>query len=137
MPRQEFPEKIRDIIVERSRDEKGRICCEGCGLVLGKKPYEIDHILEEGLRSEADRKRKLTPADGQLLGTDCCHKAKTKARVKMMRKADRQRKRDNGAKLPKQTISNRGFPKSQKAKAVGHSLDPLPRRNPYTGEIYG
>lgn len=96
MARREFSRKLRAQIILRATNADGQITCEGCGLVLGKKPYQIDHILEEAL--VIDQSAPLTIEDGQLLGKDCCHKPKTKERTRMIRKADRQRDNFTGAK---------------------------------------
>ena len=98
--RREFPDKIRVQIVMRAMKATGQIQCEGCGMVLAHKKFEIDHILPEGL---ADRSRKLTAEDGQLLGF-CCHKPKTANDVRQIRKADRQRKAHFGIKARRQLI---------------------------------
>lgn len=73
--RREFPRKIRAEIVERSKNEHGQICCEGCSLVLGAKAWHIDHTIPDALM--LDKSRPLTKDDGRLLGWDCCHKPKT------------------------------------------------------------
>ena len=73
--RREFSPKVREEIVERSKNERGQICCEGCSLVLGSKPYHLDHTIPEALF--LDKSRPLTAADGKLLGWACCHKPKT------------------------------------------------------------
>ena len=96
MARRNFSRKLRAQIIDRAMNEDGQIVCEGCGLVLGKKPYQIDHILEEAL--VIDKSAPLTPEDGQLLGQDCCHAPKTAERIGMIRKADRQRDVFTGAK---------------------------------------
>lgn len=87
--RREFPRKIKAQIVARAMNADGRIVCEGCGFVLGKKLYHIDHTIPEGLL--ADKSRPLTADDGKLLGWDCCHKPKTAIDVGQIRKSDRQR----------------------------------------------
>lgn len=79
MTRREF--SIADLvaIVTRATDEAGKVKCERCGAwCKSRKDYEIDHILAEGMRPKADLKRKLTPADGQLLCVAVCHPKKTK-----------------------------------------------------------
>ena len=93
--RREFSRKLRAQIIMRATNNHGQITCENCGLVLGKKPYQIDHTLEEGL--VVDQSAPLTIEDGQLLGQDCCHKPKTRERTKMIRKADRARDKSTGA----------------------------------------
>lgn len=69
--RREFSNKVRLEIVLRATNDKGRVCCEGCCLVLGPKPYEIDHVIAEAL--VVDKSAPLTAKDGQLLGA-CCHR---------------------------------------------------------------
>jgi hypothetical protein len=77
--RREFSVSDRVAIVQRATDEAGLIHCERCGLWCPKrKDYQIDHILAEGMRPKADLKRKLTPADGQVLCVAVCHPPKTK-----------------------------------------------------------
>lgn len=77
--RREFSIADQLAIIKRAADSSGRIHCQGCGVwCKHRKDYEIDHILAEGMRPAADRKRKLTPADGQLLCVAICHKKKTR-----------------------------------------------------------
>lgn len=104
--RQEFDRKTRAAIILRATIN-GVLCCEGCGLVLGKKPFQVDHTIPEGLRSYD---RKLTADDGRLLGQACCHKSKTdndKAQIAKMR---RQRDRHIGSIKPKGSIASRPKP---------------------------
>lgn len=114
--RREFTRNQREEIVERSKRGGKDIRCEGCGQVLGAKPYEIDHIIAEALRPEADKQKRLTIAEGQLLGK-CCHRGeggKTNKDVKAIAEAKRRYDRANGLKRPKQTIQSAPFPKSDK-----------------------
>lgn len=114
--RREFTRNQREEIVERSKRGGKDIRCEGCGQVLGAKPYEIDHIIAEALRPEVDKQKRLTIAEGQLLGK-CCHRGedgKTNKDVKAIAEAKRRYDRANGLKRPKQTIKSPGFPKSDK-----------------------
>lgn len=130
MPRQEFDKKTRAAIVLRSKNNEGQICCEGCGLVLGFKSWEIDHTIPEGLRDQT-AKRKLTADDGKLLGR-CCHKPKTKADIGKIRKADRQKNRHSGVKTASGKLKGRGFNKDSKTPAIDKSaLPPLQRRPLY------
>lgn len=113
MSRREFTRNQREQIVERAKRNR-MICCEGCGLVLGGKPYEIDHIIPEGMRPEVDKQKPITIAEGQLLGRDCCHRGpdgKTNKDVKAIAKGKRQYDRANGLKTkPKAKIKSPGFP---------------------------
>lgn len=77
MKRLEFSKKVK-IEIFRRAGGPGNPCCEGCGLSLRNKPFEVDHTLEcwemedvqNGLRAP------LTAEDGKLLGR-CCHAPKT------------------------------------------------------------
>ena len=130
MSRREFTRNQREEIVERSKRE-GVICCESCGQRLGAKAFEIDHIIAEALRPEADKQRKITIAEGQLLG-NCCHRGpdgKTNKDVSLIAKAKRQYDRGNALKRPKQSIASAPFPKSPKADRPAKT--PLPPRPLY------
>ena len=99
--RREFPKRIKAEIVHRAMNKDGRIVCEGCGLVLGAKLYEIDHVIAEALI--ADKSAALTAKDGQLLGMECCHRAeggKTAQDVTRIAKAVRQSNRHLGIRSP-------------------------------------
>lgn len=119
MARREFTRNQKEQIVERSKNARGQICCERCGQVLGGKPHEIDHIIPEALRPEADKKAKLTIAEGQLLGK-CCHRGedgKTNKDVAQIAKAKRQYNGANGIKAkPAKPLRGQPFPKSEKPK---------------------
>jgi DNA-directed RNA polymerase subunit N (RpoN/RPB10) len=94
--RREFPDKVKLAIIKRSMDSKGRICCEGCGQVLGSKKHEIDHKIAEAL--VVDKSKPLTADDGQLLGY-CCHRGeggKTAQDVADIARAKRREQRHLG-----------------------------------------
>lgn len=117
--RREFTPKQREAIVERSKNN-GAICCEGCGLVLAGKTFEIDHIIPEALRPAADKKTKLTIADGQLLGI-CCHRGpdgKTAKDVKQIAKSRRQFNKANGLTRAKSALSSPKPPKPPLTKSL-------------------
>ncbi len=124
MKRREFTRNQREEIVERAK-ETGVLRCEGCGAALKPNAYEIDHIIAERLRPEADKARKITVADGQLLGKDCCHRAeggKTAQDIAKIAQAKRRYDRANGLKKPKGS-----FPKPDKPLRVSRpSLPPRP-----------
>lgn len=111
--RREFTKQVYAEIVKRAMHPKHGICCEGCGLVLGKKPYHVDHTIADAL--QIDKSRKLTAADGKLLGVECCHKPKTVEDVGAIAKAKRVEANYLGFSAPKQKIPGRGFPVSEKA----------------------
>ena len=134
--RREFTRDQREAIVERSKNSAGQICCEGCNLVLGAKPYEIDHILAEGIRPAADKKQKLTAADGQLLGKECCHRGpdgKTAKDVKLIAEAKRRSAAHNGySTQPASKLRSAPFPKTAKA-AKREPKPSLPPRRLFGG----
>lgn len=135
MARREFSRSQREQIVKRATNAAGYVACEGCGLVLGKKPYEIDHIIPEALRPDEDKTRPLSIADGQLLGMECCHRGadgKTRQDVKRIAKAKRSAAKHMGFERPKQPIPGRGFTKSEKPKRISKdALPELPRPQLY------
>jgi hypothetical protein len=105
MPRREFTKAVQAQIVHRATNPAGHVSCEGCGLVLGKRPYHIDHTIADALIVQ---KRTLTADDGKLLGVECCHAPKTKQDVKVIAEAKRREARDLGLKTkPKQKIPSR------------------------------
>lgn len=77
--------------VRRQVEARAGGCCENkrCGAVLKKGEGEYDHILPAALGGEA------TVANCMLICRQC-HKDKTAADVKRIRKADRQRDKDRG-----------------------------------------
>lgn len=115
--RLEFPAKVRDAAAKRA-DGK----CEICGLPFKGRP-QFDHVLPAALGGEP------TLANCRAICVEC-HKAKTADDIGRIRKADRQRKAANGAKLPsKKSIQSAPFPKSEKRPAIDKkALPELPRR---------
>jgi 5-methylcytosine-specific restriction protein A len=129
MPRQEFSRKVRRQAIERAN---GKCESKTCGAVLKRGEAEVDHILPCELGGEP----VLTNA--QVL-CKICHKAKTAADVRRIRKSDRQRDKDSGAIRPDQSIQSAPFAKSEKAarranKAPKPSLPPRPFYQERTNE---
>ncbi len=130
MARREFSPTVYAQIVKRAMLPSGEIACEGCGLILGKKPYHVDHTKPDAM--EIDKSRKLTPADGKLLGVECCHAPKTKQDVAVIAEAKRREAKHLGFRKPKkQPIRSAPFPKNPKP---AQKLDFTKRRNPFTRE---
>ncbi|MCI0598743.1 MAG: HNH endonuclease [Beijerinckiaceae bacterium] len=100
--RDEFSEKVRDQASQRADGH-----CEKCGIAFGRKKPEFDHILP------AEYGGKGTLSNCQVLCAEC-HKAKTKTDVRGMRKADRQRRSNNGAKVRGGSIPSRPTEKKPK-----------------------
>jgi hypothetical protein len=135
MTRRNFTRNQKEQIVERARNASGNVACERCHLVLKQGAWEIDHIIAEALRPEADKQRKITIAEGQLLGF-CCHRGedgKTNKDVTLIAKAKRVYNRANGLKSPKQKIRSQGFAVSEKAEKR-QAKPPLPPRPLYREE---
>lgn len=97
--RREFTQGVYAQIVKRAMNEDGFVVCEGCGLVLGNKKYQIDHTKPDAL--EIDKSRKLTADDGKLLGQACCHAEKTRADVAVIAEAKRREAKALGLPRPK------------------------------------
>jgi hypothetical protein len=121
MARREFTSAVYAQIVLRATNAAGLVQCEGCGLVLGKRPYHVDHTIADGL--QIDKRRKLTADDGKLLGVECCHRPKTADDVAKIAEAKRREAKHLGIARPKQSIRSAGFPKAP-AKEPKPSLPP-------------
>ncbi len=90
MPRREFSRRDKLKIFARADGH-----CEGCGCKLWPgDAKEIDHTLPDALGGKPDIK------NAKLL-CHWCHKAKTKADVGRIRKADRQKATHQGLKTRK------------------------------------
>lgn len=113
MARREFTQAVYAQIVKRAMHPKHGICCEGCGLVLGKKKWHVDHTIADAL--QIDKSRKLTADDGKLLGVECCHAPKTKVDVAVIAEAKRREAKFHGFTRKAAPIKSAGFPKSEKA----------------------
>ena len=121
MPRRRnFTRQQKEDIVARATDAQGTVRCERCSNALKRGTWEIDHIIAEGLRPDADKKAKLTIKEGQLLGKECCHRGedgKTNKDVAAIAKAKRQAEAHNGTRLPPpKPLQGRGFPQPHKPK---------------------
>jgi 5-methylcytosine-specific restriction endonuclease McrA len=92
--RLEFPAKIRDQAFARSAGK-----CEKCGMPFGSKRPEYDHILPDALGGKPEL------ANCMVICSQC-HKDKTAQDVGRIRKADRQRKKQVGAVVPKAPIAS-------------------------------
>lgn len=118
MSRRNFTRNQKEQIVERARDAEDVVRCERCHLALKLGAWEIDHIIAEALRPEADKQRKITIAEGQLLGS-CCHRGedgKTNRDVTQIAKAKRQYNGAHGLKTAtRNPIRSAPFPKSPKS----------------------
>lgn len=104
MARREFTRDVKAKIVLRAI-RGGEICCEGCGFVLGRKPYHIDHTKPDAL--EIDKSRKLTADEGKLLGVECCHAPKTKIDVAVIAEAKRREAKNLGIKKPSSALARK------------------------------
>lgn len=113
--RQEFSKKVYAEIVMRAT-VGGVVACEGCGLILGRKPYHVDHEIPDAMR--IDKSKPLTAKDGKLLGQECCHADKTKQDVKNIAKAKRVEAKDKGIKRPKSELAKTDKPARDKSTKI-------------------
>ena len=121
--RREFTVADQKAIVARATDADGKIKCEQCGAwVKSRKDYEIDHVISEGIRPAADKKRKLKPADGQLLCKAICHKAKSARDVGDIGQAKRREARSAGIERPGK-VGDRAACRSLRRSRSGWLLD--------------
>lgn len=131
MPRREFTTDVYAQIVHRATNKQGHVVCEGCGLVLGKRRYHVDHTIADAL---VVQKRKLTAADGKLLGVECCHAPKTAADVASIAEAKRREARDLGVKRASSALAR----KDRSPKRLTKQLPPRVRDifgRPATAEV--
>lgn len=82
------------------------VCCEGCGMRLGGKPFDYDHSVEiwelpEELR-ERFRKEGVPAEYGRLLGKLCCHQPKSARKAAERAKCNKVIKSVAKVKKPKQ-----------------------------------
>lgn len=133
MSRREFTPMVYAEIVRRAMDENGQLWCEGCGELIKGKKYHVDHTIADGLI--LDKRRRLTAADGKLLGIKCCHAPKTAEDVASIARAKRVEAAHLGIKTRnKPKIKSQGFTKFEKPKhgVDKSSLPPLPRPSLFT-----
>lgn len=114
--RREFTTAVYAQIVLRATNADGLVQCEGCGLVLGKRLYHVDHTIADGL--QVDKRRRLTAEEGKLLGAECCHKPKTADDVAKIAKAKRREAKHLGIKRPAGKLKGRGFPSPDKPERI-------------------
>lgn len=122
MSRREFTTAVYAQIVLRATNADGLVQCEGCGLVLGKRPYHVDHTIADGL--QIDKRRKLTAEEGKLLGVECCHKPKTADDVAKISQAKRREAKHLGIKRPAGKLKGRGFPLPDKPARITKQQPP-------------
>lgn len=126
--RREFSKPVKAEIVRRAMLPDGKIACEGCGLILGKKVFNIDHCIPDAMF--LDKSRKLTADDGRLLGKECCHDPKTHGvDIPTIAKVKRIEAKNLGIKSDKQPITSPGFAKTAKTKPPSKYdwAQPLPK----------
>lgn len=122
MARREFTKAVYAQIVKRAMLKSGEIACEGCGLILGKKIYHVDHTVADGL--QVDKSRKLTVDDGKLLGVECCHKPKTKKDVEVISKAKRVEESYLGMRAPTKKMRGLAFSKAARPEKTSTKIMP-------------
>jgi hypothetical protein len=104
-----FSDTLKRAIERRATDGAGRVNCERCGLwVKSRRDFEIDHVIAERMRPDADKRRKLVAADGQLLCVAVCHPTKTREDVGLIATCKR-RERKAPLRIAGQTQIQRRF----------------------------
>lgn len=135
--RQEFDRDTKITIHRRATDEQGVKRCENpsCRSVIKGRQCHIDHIIADALKSEADKKRKLRPADGQLLCITCHNEKTRKGDVPAIAQAKRREAKAAGVTRPVGKLQSAGFPapkpkdRSDRIGKIDKSaLEPLKRR---------
>lgn len=134
--RRNFTKSDKAAMNRRATDANGQLRCEGCGLALKQKQAEYDHIIPEALRTDEEKKRKLTPADGQVLGRDCCHRGPGSKTSEDMGKIAKAKRNEAKAMVIEETtpIPKRPFAiskKTEKRKNRAASAKTLPPRHLY------
>ncbi|NTG48628.1 HNH endonuclease [Agrobacterium rhizogenes] len=119
--RLEFNRKTKAAIIARAAGQ-----CEKCRAVLKPGEGEVDHVLPCALGG------KPTVANGRLI-CRACHKEKTAADIRQIRKSDRQRDKASGAVRPAGKIKSAGFPRTEKS-VKRQTKQPLPPRQLYREE---
>ena len=135
MKRREFSKADKAAMNKRATDEHGQLRCEGCGRALKASEAEHDHIIAEALRPDEDKKRKITPAEGQVLGRDCCHRgkgSKTSADQKKIAKAKRAEQKHLGIRAEPTMQSRNDFDNRKRAERKAKAAEKLqpPARRP-------
>ncbi len=75
--RVEIPKAVKLEVFRRAGGPEC-VMCEGCGLVLGGKRFDYDHIHPEVFQNTPRGQRPAIVAeDVKLLGYECCHKFKS------------------------------------------------------------
>ncbi len=115
--RSEFSRKTRASVFLRANG-----LCEGCGAKLKVGEGEIDHILPCAFGGGPS-------SDNAKLLCRVCHRQKTAADIKAIRKADRQRDKHTGAIAKPSSFQSRGFDKRPPQRRASAPLaKPLPAR---------
>lgn len=102
------PPRVRQRIYDKHGGK-----CHICGLPLGSKAWEADHVLAL-IKGGQNRESNLAPAHVP------CHRDKTKKDVKDKAKTAKIRGKHTGAIQPKGKIQSRGFAKGTGGKRLTH-----------------
>lgn len=109
--RQEFTRDVRAEIAKRCLVPTG-FRCEGCGVIVTR--FEIHHIKQDAMKTEDEKRKRLTATDGQLL-CEPCHDAISAEQAPIMAKVKRiEAKRLGVQRKPAKTLQSRGFTKPPK-----------------------
>jgi len=106
------PPRVRQRCHDRAEGK-----CHICGLPIGRKKWELDHIIAL-INGGENRESNLAPAH------ITCHKTKTDKDKKTKAKIAKARGRHTGANQPKGNIQSQGFAKSAKKTKIDKSAIP-------------
>lgn len=135
LERRNFSRAHKGEMIRRASDEKGIIRCERCKKDLTGQDIEFDHTIAENLI--LDKTRKLTAADGKLLGKWCCHRGPDGKTAQDREAIDRAKRLELGRAGEGPALKGKPLPLGRPKHRATAPLEkpPLPRRNPFTGEV--
>lgn len=124
--RQEFTRDVRAEIARRAQVPTG-FRCEGCGAIVLR--FEIHHVKQDAMKTEDEKRKRLTAKDGLLLCIPC-HAVESGKQAPVMAKVKRQEARHLGVqRKPARPIKSRGFASSKKQPRIAKAH--LPPREIY------
>jgi hypothetical protein len=111
MIRRNFSLAVQSQILARATDSAGMVKCERCKFwCKARKNYQIDHVIPEAMRPDADKTRPLVASEGQILCLKCHGRLKTLADLADIAKAKAREAAHKGLKRP----GKGGFEKSER-----------------------
>lgn len=129
--RQNFTRAVRNEIAERAKNALGIPHCEWCGATGVKR--QLHHLKQDAMKSEEEKRKPLTAADGVLICQEICHKQESAEQAIVFNKNERIREKHNG--VERRNLSSIPAPPSAKEKRAAlppsEKITALPRRRFY------